>query len=63
MTSLGSSLAVKLLSTERVDAAEFGIYSHRLKANWLVGMLSPSCTGMASKLAPPPPGVPCHMAP
>ncbi|GAQ91034.1 xylulose kinase-1 [Klebsormidium nitens] len=37
VTSLGSTLAVKLLSTERVDDARFGIYSHRLNDTWLVG--------------------------
>jgi len=38
VTSLGSTLAVKLLSTSRVDSADFGIYSHRLPGGeWLVG--------------------------
>ncbi|KAL2649262.1 hypothetical protein R1flu_017390 [Riccia fluitans] len=37
VTSLGSSLALKLLSTSRVDDARFGIYSHRLGDKWLVG--------------------------
>ncbi|KAJ7543569.1 hypothetical protein O6H91_09G043500 [Diphasiastrum complanatum] len=37
VTSLGSTLAVKLLSTKRVDDARFGIYSHRLGDYWLVG--------------------------
>lgn len=36
VTSLGSTMAVKLLSTERVDDARFGIYSHRLNDTWLV---------------------------
>ncbi len=30
VTSLGSTLAVKLLSTTRLDDAAYGIYSHRL---------------------------------
>jgi sugar (pentulose or hexulose) kinase len=30
VSSLGSTLAVKLLSTKRVDDAAFGVYSHRL---------------------------------
>ncbi len=37
VTSLGSTLVIKLLSQQRVDQAEFGIYSHRLGAHWLVG--------------------------
>ncbi|KAK9840907.1 hypothetical protein WJX84_004162 [Apatococcus fuscideae] len=37
VTSLGSTLAVKLLSETRVDRAEYGIYSHRLGDAWLVG--------------------------
>ncbi|KAL3702502.1 hypothetical protein R1sor_020524 [Riccia sorocarpa] len=37
VTSLGSTLALKLLSTSRVDDARFGIYSHRLGDKWLVG--------------------------
>lgn len=37
MTSLGSTLAVKLLSTSRIDDARFGVYSHRLDDKWLVG--------------------------
>ena len=38
VTSLGSTLAVKLLSHERVDDAAYGVYSHRLGNLWLVGM-------------------------
>lgn len=37
VTSLGSTLAIKLLSDVRVDDAAFGIYSHRLGDAWLVG--------------------------
>lgn len=37
VTSLGSTLVVKLLSEYRVDAREYGIYSHRLGRHWLVG--------------------------
>ncbi|CAA0807661.1 xylulose kinase-1 [Striga hermonthica] len=37
VTSLGSTLAIKLLSTSRVDDARFGVYSHRLDDKWLVG--------------------------
>lgn len=37
VTSLGSTLVLKLLSQTRVDRAEYGIYSHRLGSLWLVG--------------------------
>lgn len=37
VTSLGSTLAIKLLSNARVDDARFGVYSHRLDDMWLVG--------------------------
>lgn len=37
VTSLGSTLVLKLLSRERVDDRTFGIYSHRLGNLWLVG--------------------------
>lgn len=37
VTSLGSTLAIKLLSRNRVEDARFGVYSHRLDDKWLVG--------------------------
>jgi sugar (pentulose or hexulose) kinase len=37
VTSLGSTLVIKLLSQHRVDASQYGIYSHRLDNLWLVG--------------------------
>lgn len=37
VTSLGSTLAIKLLSKSRIDAPEIGLYSHRLGDLWLVG--------------------------
>jgi sugar (pentulose or hexulose) kinase len=37
VTSLGSTLVLKLLSQTRVDDAHYGIYSHRLGNLWLVG--------------------------
>lgn len=37
VTSLGSTLVLKLLSTTRVDDDRYGIYSHRLGNLWLVG--------------------------
>ncbi len=37
VTSLGSTLVLKLLSQTRVESAQYGIYSHRLGSLWLVG--------------------------
>ncbi|MBV9385913.1 MAG: FGGY-family carbohydrate kinase [Chroococcidiopsidaceae cyanobacterium CP_BM_ER_R8_30] len=37
VTSLGSTLVLKLLSHTRVEDARFGIYSHRLGNLWLTG--------------------------
>ncbi|KAK9805292.1 hypothetical protein WJX72_011497 [[Myrmecia] bisecta] len=37
VSSLGSTLAIKLLSESRVDDAKYGVYSHRLGHTWLVG--------------------------
>jgi sugar (pentulose or hexulose) kinase len=37
VTSLGSTLAIKLISKVPVDDSEKGIYSHRLDDTWLVG--------------------------
>jgi len=36
-TSLGSTLALKLISDARVDDLSAGVYSHRLNGRWLVG--------------------------
>ncbi len=37
VTSLGSTLVIKLFSEKPVFNPEYGIYSHRLKNHWLVG--------------------------
>jgi D-ribulokinase len=37
VTSLGSTLVLKLLSETRIEAGHYGIYSHRLGDRWLVG--------------------------
>ncbi len=37
VSSLGSTLVLKLLSTQRVDDVRYGIYSHRLGSLWLAG--------------------------
>lgn len=44
VTSLGSTLVLKLLSTRRVDSAQHGIYSHRCGDLWLAGGAS-NCGG------------------
>ncbi|MBI5451747.1 MAG: FGGY-family carbohydrate kinase [Gammaproteobacteria bacterium] len=44
VTSLGSTLVLKLLSETPVFAPEFGVYSHRLGDLWLVGGAS-NCGG------------------
>lgn len=44
VTSLGSTLVLKLLSHVRVDAACYGIYSHRCGDHWLAGGAS-NCGG------------------
>lgn len=42
VTSLGSTIALKIISDKPVFAPEFGIYSHRLGDKWLVGGASNS---------------------
>lgn len=37
VTSLGTTLAIKLFSDTRIDAPELGLYAHRIGAGWLVG--------------------------
>ncbi|MDV3002004.1 MAG: D-ribulose kinase [Chroococcopsis gigantea SAG 12.99] len=37
VTSLGSTLVLKLLSSTRVESSRYGVYSHRLGDLWLVG--------------------------
>jgi len=37
VTSLGSTLAVKMLSPHRIDDHKIGLYSHKLGEAWLVG--------------------------
>lgn len=44
VTSLGSTLAVKLLSEVPVEDSARGIYSHRLGDLWLVGSAVVRCT-------------------
>ena len=42
VTSLGSTLVLKVLADQPVFAPEFGVYSHRLQDRWLVGGASNS---------------------
>lgn len=42
VTSLGSTLVLKILSDQPVNAPEYGVYSHRLGDRWLVGGASNS---------------------
>jgi sugar (pentulose or hexulose) kinase len=42
VTSLGSTLVLKVLSERPVNAPEYGVYSHRLGQRWLVGGASNS---------------------
>ncbi len=37
VTSLGTTLVLKLLSEKRVEAGQFGVYSHRYGSLWLAG--------------------------
>jgi sugar (pentulose or hexulose) kinase len=37
VTALGSTLVIKLLSDSPINAADYGVYSHRLGERWLVG--------------------------
>ncbi|MEM1233926.1 MAG: FGGY-family carbohydrate kinase [Pseudomonadota bacterium] len=37
VTSIGSTLAIKVLSSDRVDLPAMGLYSHRVGPYWLVG--------------------------
>ncbi|HLZ06142.1 MAG TPA: FGGY-family carbohydrate kinase [Bradyrhizobium sp.] len=49
VTSLGTTLVVKLLATQPIFAADQGVYSHRLGGRWLAG--GASNTGGAALLA------------
>ena len=42
VTSLGSTLVLKVLSDEPLSSSRYGIYSHRIGDNWLVGGASNS---------------------
>ena len=44
VSSLGSTLAIKMLSEQAIYSSEYGIYSHKLFGQWLVGGAS-NCGG------------------
>jgi sugar (pentulose or hexulose) kinase len=46
VTSLGTTLVLKQLSEKRIEAPEYGIYSHRFGELWLVGGASNAGAGM-----------------
>lgn len=48
VTSLGSTLALKVLTEQPLYAPDYGIYSHRLGARWLAGGAS-NCGGQVLK--------------
>ena len=49
VTSLGTTLVLKLLSESRVEAQQYGIYSHRYGNFWLAGGASNSGAGVLSQ--------------
>lgn len=53
VTSLGSTLALKVLSTRPVFAAEYGVYSHRVGDLWLAGGASNSGGAVLAKFFSP----------
>lgn len=50
VTSLGTTLAVKLCSDTRIDAPELGLYAHRLGDGWLLGGASNTGGGVLRSL-------------
>lgn len=46
VTSIGTTLAIKILSRTRIDAPEIGLYAHKLGDGWLVGGASNSGGGV-----------------
>lgn len=46
LTSLGTTLVLKQLAGQRIEAPEYGIYSHRMGERWLVGGASNAGAGV-----------------
>ncbi|MEL6594694.1 MAG: FGGY-family carbohydrate kinase [Pseudomonadota bacterium] len=53
VTSLGTTLAIKLLSETRIDDPSVGLYAHKLGRFWLVGGASNSGGGVLAQLFTP----------
>ncbi len=53
VTSLGSTLVLKIISEQPISSAEFGIYSHRLGDLWLAGGASNSGGAVLQKYFTP----------
>lgn len=53
VTSLGTTLAVKLLSPARIDAPDVGLYSHKIGDQWLVGRASNTGGGVLAHFFSP----------
>ena len=53
VTSLGSTLVVKVMSQKRIDDPKIGLYSHRLGDGWLVGGASNTGGGVLAKYFSP----------
>ncbi|MBV6659205.1 MAG: FGGY-family carbohydrate kinase [Devosiaceae bacterium] len=53
VTSLGTTLAIKLLSDVRIDDAPSGIYSHKVQGMWLAGGASNTGGGVLASLFGP----------
>jgi sugar (pentulose or hexulose) kinase len=49
VTSLGTTMVLKLLSATRVEAAQYGVYSHRFGDLWLAGGASNAGGGVLKK--------------
>ena len=60
VTSLGSTLAIKLLSDTFADDAARGVYSHRLGDRWLVGGASNAGCAVLREQVPPAPTACVH---
>lgn len=63
VTSLGTTLAVKLFSDRRIDAPELGMYAHRLGDGWLLGGASNTGGGVLSDRIDPAVESPLHYYP
>jgi len=49
VTTLGTTLVLKQLSAQRIEAPEYGVYSHRYGELWLVGGASNAGAGVLGR--------------